>query len=94
MLRRFDEVLQTDPNIQDKLNATTKLTAHDIRIFRELLQVLLPFEDATDVMQGENATAGFVLLSVIGIRSRLTELEQKGSIYHLKSVLAELKSSL
>ena len=94
MLRRLDEVLQTDPNIQDRLSTTTKLTAHDIRILRELLQVLLPFEDATDVMQGENTTAGFVLPSVVGIRSRLAELEQKGNIYHLKPVLANLKSSL
>ena len=73
---------------------STKLTAHDIRILRELLQVLLPFEDATDVMQGENTTAGFVLPSIVGIRSRLAELEQKGNIYHLKPVLANLKSSL
>ena len=46
-----DKVLQADPNIND----TTKLTAHDIRILRELLQVLLLFEDASyyNVMQRE-----------------------------------------
>jgi len=81
MLRRLDEVLQKEPNIQDKLNAKTKLTAHDIRILHELLPLLQPFEDATDVLQGENATAGFVLPALVGIRSRLTELEQDGSIY-------------
>jgi len=36
MLRRLDEVLQEEPTIHDKLNAKTKLTAHEIRILHEL----------------------------------------------------------
>ena len=38
MLRRLDEVLQKEPNIQNKLNAKTKQTAHDIRILHELFR--------------------------------------------------------
>ena len=67
-LRRVDEILKTDPNIQDKLNNTTKLKAYDIRVLQEVLLLLQPFEDATDVLQGENATAGFLLPSIVGIR--------------------------
>jgi len=35
--------------------------ADDLRILCELLIILLPFEDGTDLLQGEYATTGLVL---------------------------------
>jgi len=63
MLQRLDNVLQMDSGILDKLNASksTKLAADDLRILCELLIFLLPFENGTDLLQGEYATAGLVL---------------------------------
>ena len=74
IIRRFDEVLQSDPNILDKLNAS-------IRIVRELLILLLPFEDAADVIQGENTMASFVIPGIVGIKAMLKELEVNKSIH-------------
>ena len=70
----FDEVLQSDPNISDKLNAS-------IRIVRELLILLLPFEDAADVIQGENTMASFVIPGIVGIKAMLKEVEVNKSIH-------------
>ena len=71
----FDEVLQSDPNILDKLNAS-------IRIVRELLILLLPFEDAADVIQGENTMASFfVIPGIVGIKAMLKEVEVNKSIH-------------
>ena len=78
--------MQSDPNILDKLNAL-------IRIVRELLILLLPFEDAIDVFQGENMMASFVIPGIVGIKAKLKELEVNKSIQHLKPTLEKLKSS-
>jgi len=58
MLQRLDNVLQVDSGILDKLNASKSWWS---KILCELLIILLPFEDGTDLLQGEYATTGLVL---------------------------------
>ena len=81
MLRRVDEILKLIPTSKINVMPATKLKASDIRVLQELQS----FEDATDVLQGENATTSFLFPCIVGKnKRRLTELENEGDILHVK----------
>ena len=67
------------------------LSSYDRNILRDLIEILAPFEEATDFVQTENIpSAGYVLPCVRGL---LHHVEQCSTRYHSSFVLA-LKTSL
>ena len=75
--------------IQD--NASISLTAYELKLISELVEILQPFQIATDLVQGDKVvTASFVISTVKGLRATLADLR---ATYNSKLV-ATLQSSL
>lgn len=74
----------------DELEEAPKLTAHERSILRDIVEILLPFEEATDLVQTEHIpSTGYVLASIKGLKYQLEKLVLK---YHSSFVRA-LKTS-
>ena len=72
MLRSVIGVPQTT---MDKLNLHTKLSPYDMNLIKEVCEILLPSEEATDKVQGNNiVTASMVLICVRGLRQEFSTL--------------------
>ena len=66
----------SDVNI-NKLEYSAKLTVSETKVAKDLLEVLTPFQWATDLTQGENkVTASVVLPIVRGLRTELAKMER------------------
>ena len=75
--------------IQD--NASISLTAYELKLISELVEILQPFQIANDLVQGDKVvTASFVISTVKGLRATLADLR---ATYNSKLV-ATLHSSL
>jgi uncharacterized protein YPO0396 len=102
---------ESDPTLQNKLNATKvhgKLTPLELKIIKELLLLLEPFEEATDDFQADYETLGNVIPAYIDMLTKvsLTVLDANGKevfnlnsplagkIQHCKEVAKALKESL
>ena len=73
------------------LEGAPSISAHDRNILKDLVEILTPFEEATDFVQVENIpSAGYVLPCVKGLQHHL---ERCSSKYHSPFVAA-LKASL
>jgi len=65
-------VLGIDEEVLNSLIPGHKLSHFDRSVLTELLDVMEPFEEATDYMQGELVpTIGYVIPCVIGLRAQL-----------------------
>lgn len=76
----------------DKLDSldTQKLTAYERNVIKEIIEVLTPFEEATDCAQVENyPSAGYVLPCIRGLEDQLNKMVTK---YHSSFILALQKS--
>ena len=77
-----DKLLQLD---------TVRLTTYERNMLQDLVEILTPFQEATDFTQGENVvTASFVLPCIVGLRKSLESLSVK---FNLRMILT-LKQSL
>ena len=60
-------ILRIPENVMDQ-----HLSAYELKVIEELCDILLPFEEATDIVQGENiVTASKVIICVRGLRHQL-----------------------
>ena len=90
-LTMIKSLLDTSDENMKKLEYSGKLTVSETNTTKDLLEVLTPFQWATDLTQGGNkVTASVVLPIVRGLRTELAKLEKK----FLSSFVATLKSSL
>jgi hypothetical protein len=68
-----------------------QITAHERNILHDLLDILLPFEKATDFVQVEHfLSSGYVLPCIRGLKHHLSKLSSK---YH-HSFISTLQSLL
>lgn len=73
------------------LDSPTVITAHERNILKDVVEILTPFEEATDVVQVDlYPSSGYVLPCIRGLKHQLTKMSSK---YHSSFVKA-LKSSL
>ena len=75
----------------DKLDYHGKLNAYETNITKELVEILTPFQWATDMVQGQNKVTASVIMPVI--RGLQMEMEKLSSKYSSKMVLS-LKNSV
>ena len=75
----------------DSLPDAPKLMSYERSTLKDLIEILTPFEEATDFSQIENfPTAGYVLPCIRGLKHQVTRMTSK---YHSSLVMA-LKSSI
>ena len=78
---------------QDKLNAldTAKLAAYERNTLRDFVEILSPFEEATDIAQIENKVSSSLVIPCIrGIRGQLSTLRMK----YYNALIKELAESV
>ena len=84
MVRRLVEV-NTD-EVVDK--PELKFTGHDKVVMKEMIQILEPFEEATDLTQGDQyVSISLVIPSVVGLQKHLCQVSSR-YLSHLVSNLA------
>ena len=84
-------LLKVSDDTMEKLDYSGKPNQHDMNIVKDLVEILTPFEWATDLTQGQNKVTASVILPVVrGLRSEINDLHHK-----FKSrFVATLKSSI
>jgi hypothetical protein len=74
-LKMLRSVLKVPQDVLNSLAYSAKPTAYEMKLVSELCEVLLPFEEATDAIQGELiVTSGMVLVCVRGLRAEMQRL--------------------
>lgn len=98
MLIKLDEALKKDPQIQEKLGACKNhgsFSALEIKLLREVIKLLKPFQEATDEMQKDSETIGSVVPAYLDLRNKMQDFSKAGGyITHNKEVAATLRKSL
>ena len=88
-VKMIRSVLKISQQKLDQLDCT-KLTAYDRHLLQDLITILTPFEEATDIAQRQNIVlSSFVVPCVLGLK---VELENMQSRYNCKLVAALKKS--
>ena len=76
-VKMIRSVLNIPADKLDQLD-TQKLTHHDRSLLTDLLEILSPFEEATDVIQKQNTTsASFIVPCIRGLKSVLSNTHSK-----------------
>ena len=85
-LKMLRSVLKVPQDVLNSLDYSGKPTAYEMKLVSELCEVLLPFEEATDAVQGELVvTSSMVLICIRGLRAELQRLRE---IYSSKLITA------
>ena len=82
---------------QDKLNAldTAKLAAYERNTLRDFVEILTPFEEATDIALIENKVSSSLVIPCIrGIRGQLSTLRMKYSNALVKELAESVERRL
>ena len=77
-----EHFLKLNPDILDQIQANANITptAYELQMCIELVDILQPFQLATDLVQGDKVvTASFVISSIKGLRAELASLHNKYS---------------
>ena len=90
-LKMIRSVLSVSESKLAELGEAPKLTSHERNILRDIMEILTPFEEATDFVQiGCVPSAGYVLPYIQGLNHHVQAMVSK---YHSTFVQA-LKQSL
>ena len=85
-LKMLRSVLKVPQDVLNSLDYSGKPTAYEMKLVSELCEVLLPFEEATDAVQGELVvTSSMVLICIRGLRAEMQRLRE---IYSSKLITA------
>jgi len=77
-LTMIRSVLRVDPSIMDRLDYSGKLNLHETNIAKDLVEILAPFEWATNMTQGQGlVTASAVIPIIRGLRNEFSTLVRK-----------------
>ena len=74
-LTMINSLLRVSPSAMDKLDYHEKLSVYETNITKELVEILTPFQWATDMVQGQNKVTASVVMPVIrGLQMGMEEL--------------------
>lgn len=77
-LTMIRSVLRVDPSVMDCLDYSGKLNLHETNIAKDLVEILAPFEWATNMTQGQGlVTASAVIPIIRGLRNEFSTLVRK-----------------
>ncbi len=94
-LKMLRSIIQVPSEVMDKLNFHGKLGAYEIRLITEICEILLPFEEATDEVQGDNiVTSSKVIICVRGLRQELATLSETYNCKLVKALQDSLETRL
>ena len=94
-LKMLRSILQIPSEALDRVNFTGKLSQYELKVISELCEILQPFEEATDQVQGDKVvTSSLVIVCVRGLRDQLHELRQTYNCKLVSSLQASLEKRL
>jgi len=104
MLSKLVEAFEKDPSLQGKLRSVQKhgkITAIEMKVLKEIISLLQPFQQATDELQGDYETVGGVIPAFLDIKTKLTQISDinvnssfPSPIIYCKKFAESLRSSL
>ncbi len=98
MIMDFLKALEKDPNIQEHLSAFKTngvFTYREVKILKEIVMILQPFQEATDEWQRDFQSVGTVIPAYLHMRNTLSDFIRPGSVVvHCKSFAKDLMESL
>jgi len=98
MIIDFLKALEKDPNLPEHLSAFKThgtFTFHELKILRELVMILQPFQEATDEWQRDFQSVGTVIPAYLHMRNTLASFCRPGSVVaHCKPFAKDLMDSL
>lgn len=83
MVLKFQEALEQDPTIQDSLAAFKvhgKFSYRELKIVKELISILQPFQETTDEWQRDSETIGTVIPAYLHMKNTLNGFVRPGSL--------------
>ena len=90
-LKMIRSILAIPPSELNKLDFPQNLSHYDHTILTDLVEILSPFEEATDKLQGQNmVTSSLVIPVILGLQEIINSLQSKYNC----GLVAALKSSL
>ena len=94
-LKMLRSLLQVPQAIIDQIDFPTKPRAHELKLLKELCTILTPFEEASNISQGENiVTSSEVIVCVRSLREQLQSLSETFSCRLLSSLQTSLEKRL
>ena len=85
-------ILQIPSEALDRVNFSWKLSQYGLKVISELCEILQPFEEATDQVQGDKVvTSSLVIVCFCGLRDQLHELRQTYNCKLVSSLQASLE---
>ena len=93
-LKMLRSLLRVPRDLIDKLQCT-KPTVYEMKLVSELCDILQPFEEATDNIQGDRiVTSSMVIVCVRGLRAELQRLRESYSCKMILTLQASLETRL
>ena len=94
-LKMLRSILRIPSEALDRVNFAGKLSSYELKVINELCEILQPFEEATDQVQGNKVvTSSLVIVCVRGLRDQLHELRQTYNCKLVSSLQASLEKRL
>ena len=94
-LKMIRSVIQIPDDIMDDIDYSNKPSAHEMKLLHDSCEILRPFEEATNLTQGQNVvTASEVIICVRSLREQLSQLETKFKSRLLTSLQNSLEGRL
>ena len=84
-------LLQVPQDIIDKIDFASKPKAHELKLVKELCTILKPFEDATNISQGQNVVTSSEV--IVCVRSLREQLQKPSEMFNCR-LLTVLDTSL
>lgn len=82
MMRKLVSTLSSHPGLTESLHACkkAKLSKYELRLATDLIELLSPVEEATELLQKRHETAGRLLPALRNIEVSLAEILNKGTL--------------
>lgn len=82
MMRKLVSTLSSHPGLTETLHACkkAKLSKYELRLATDLIELLSPVEEATELLQERHETAGLLLPALRNIEVSLAEILSKGTL--------------
>ena len=88
-------ILKVDTAKLDQLDCTNKLSKYELKVIKEVTDILSPFEMVTEKCQAQNeVTAGLIILCVRGLKEEMKEMQDTFKSKMVSTLLASLEKRL
>ena len=91
-LKMLRSIMQIPQDLLNQIDESFKLRPHDLKLISDLCEILQPYEEATDILQGERVvTSSEIIITVRSLKQQMLKLSEKYDCRLLKALATSLK---